>query len=100
MSVLHVLPVTGTERGKIKFNQFKNTTKAPFVIYADFTSILDVFNRKVQQTTIVQHIKVCAAAAILCSNLPNFNQRTMMKVGFQAHSEFYDLLINWEADII
>ena len=41
MSVLHVLPVPGTERAKIKFTQFRNTTKAPFVIYADFESILE-----------------------------------------------------------
>ena len=40
MSVLHVLPTPGSKQAQIKFNQYKYCTKAPFVIYADFESIL------------------------------------------------------------
>ena len=100
MSVLHVLPVPGSERSQIKFNQFRNTTKAPFVIYADFESILEPFGTNMQRTTYAQHHKVCAAAAILCSNLLEFNQRTMIKVGAHALSDFLDELSKWETEII
>ena len=100
MSVLHLLPVPGTERAQINFNQFKNTTKAPFVIFVDFESNFDPLNRKVQHTTMIQHHKVCGAAAILCSKLPDFNLRTMMKVGPRALSEFLVELSKWESEII
>ena len=100
MSVLHVLPVPGTERAQLKFNQFRNTTKAPFVIYADFESILEPLGRHVHRTTLSQLHKVCAAAAILCSYMPDFNQRTIIKFGPQALSDFLDELIIWENEII
>ena len=100
MSVLHVLPVPGTERDQIKFNQFKNTTKAPFVIYEDFESILYPLNRKVQLTTMVKQHKVCAAQAIHCSNLQDFNYRTIIKVSQHALTDFPYELIRWEEEII
>ena len=40
MSVLHVLPMLGSTQAEIKLNQYKYCIKAPFVIYADFESIL------------------------------------------------------------
>ena len=100
MSVLHVLPMPGTESAHIKFNQFRNTTKAPFVIYADFESVLEPINLNVKHTKIAQQHKVCAASAILCSHLHEFNQRTMMKIGPHALSDFLDELIKWENQII
>ena len=93
MYVLHVLPVPGTERAQIKFTQFRKTTKAPFVIYVDFESLLEPLGQHVQDTTFARHHKVCAAAAILCSNLPEFNQRTIMKVSPRALSDFLDVQI-------
>ena len=47
MSVLHVLSVPGSKQAQIKFNQYKYSTKALFVIYADFESILDPSGRQV-----------------------------------------------------
>ena len=81
MSVLHVLPTPGSKLAKIIFNQYKYCTKAPFVIYADFESILEPSCRQVKHTTYTQRYKVCAAAAILTSSCYNFDQRTVMKVG-------------------
>ena len=54
MSVLHVLLAPGSKQAQIKFNQYKYCTKAPFVIYADFESILEPFDRQVMQTTYTQ----------------------------------------------
>ena len=98
--VLHVLPVPGTERAQIQFTQFKNTTRAPLLISADFKSILEPLRKHVQRTTLAQHHKVCAAAAILCSTMPDFNQRTIMKFGPKALSDFLDELNKWEREII
>ena len=49
MSVLHVLPSPGSKQAKIKFNQYKYCTKAPFVIDADFESILKPSGRQVNK---------------------------------------------------
>ena len=80
MSVLHVLPTPGPKQAQIKFNQYKYCTKAPFVIYADFESILEPSGRQDKHTTYTQQHKVCAAAAIITSSFYNFDQRTVMKV--------------------
>ena len=74
MSALHVLPVPGSKHAQIKFNQYKYCTKAPFVIYADFESIVEPSGRQVKHTTYTQQHKVCAAAAILTSSSYNFDQ--------------------------
>ena len=37
MSVLHVLPISGSQQAQIKFNQYKYCNKAPFVIYANLS---------------------------------------------------------------
>ena len=100
MSVLHVLPAPGSKQAQLKFNNYKFCTMAPFVIYADFESILEPLGRQVKQTTYSQQHKVCAAAAILCSNLGNYNQLTVMKVGENALTEFLDVLIEWETAIL
>ena len=81
LSVLHVLPTPNSKQAQIKFNQHKCWTKAPFVIFADFESILKPSGRQVKRTTYSQQHKVCAAAAILTSSFYNYEQRTVMKVG-------------------
>ena len=43
---------------------------------------------------------MCAAAAILCSTLNQYNQLTVIKVGENALSEFLDVLIEWETAIL
>ena len=100
MSVLYVLPMPGSERAQIKFNQFKNTIKVPFVMYADFESILEPLGTNMQRKTFAQHHKVCAAAVIISSNLSEFNQRTIIKVGPHAFYNFLEELIYWESEII
>ena len=100
MSVLHVLPVPGSEQAQIKFNQYKYCTKEPFVIYANFASILETSGRQVKHTTYTQQHKVCAAAAIITSSFYNLDQRTVMKVGKNTHAEFLDSLIVWKAEIV
>ena len=54
MSVHHVLPTQGSKQAEIKFDQFRYCTKAPFVIYADFESILEPSGRQVKHTTYTQ----------------------------------------------
>ena len=73
---------------------------APFMIYADFESIHKPPGRQVKKTTYSQQHKVCAAAAILCSSLGNYNQLTVMKVGENAVAEFLDVPIEWETTIV
>ena len=73
VSVLHVLLTPGSKQAQIKLNQYKYCTKAPFVIYADFESILEPSGRQVKHTTYTQQNKVCAAAAILTSSFYNFD---------------------------
>ena len=51
MSVLHVLPAPGSKQAQLKFYNYKFCTMAPFVIYADFESILEPLGRQVKQTT-------------------------------------------------
>ena len=84
ISVLHVLPTSSSKQTQIKFNQYKYCTKAPFVIYAEFESILELFGRQVKRIIYTQHQNVCAIAAILTSSFYNFDQRTVMKVGENA----------------
>ena len=48
MSVLYVLPVPGSKQAEMKFSQYKYCTKAPFVIYAIFESILEPSDRQVK----------------------------------------------------
>ena len=100
MSVLHVLPVPGSKQAQIKFNQYKYCTQAPFVIFADFESIIEPLGRQVKRITFFQQHKVCAAAAILTSTFNDFHQQTVMKVGENALAEFLDALIVWEAEIV
>ena len=93
MSVPNVLPAPGSKQAQLKFYNYKFCTTARFVIYADFESILEPLGRQVKQTTYSQQHKVCAAVAILCSTLGNYNQLTVMKFKENALAEFLHVLI-------
>ena len=97
MSVVHILPKPGTYDAHIRFKEFRNTSTAPFVIYADFESILEPTNKLIKQTHYIQHHKVCAAAAILCSYIPEMNNKIMMFYGPDALANFLKELIKWES---
>ena len=45
-SVVHVLPRPNTEEAHIKFREFSKTSRAPFVIYADFESYWSLWTSK------------------------------------------------------
>ena len=100
VSLLHVLPTPGSKQAQIKFNQYKYCTKAPFIIYADFESIIEPCSRQVEHTTYTQQHKVFAGVAILNSSLYNFDQRTVMNIGDNALAKFLVSLIVWEAKIV
>ena len=100
MSVLHVLYTPGSKHAEIKFKQYKYCTKAPFVIYADFESILEQFGREVKRTTYTKQLTVCEAAAIFISRFYYFDQQTVMNVGANALANFRDSHIVWEAEIM
>ena len=65
MSVVHVLPRPNSEESHIKFCELRNTSRAPFVIYEDFESILEPMDKENNCTHYGQLHKVCAAAAML-----------------------------------
>ena len=96
MSVVHVLPAPDTEQAHIKFRQFRNTYPAPFVIYADFESILEPLDRRVKQTLFNQQHKISAACAMLVSNIGAIECQTWVTVGDNALSEFLTQIIDWE----
>ena len=100
MSVLHVLPRLNSEEAHIKFCEFRNTSRAPFVIYADFESILEPMDVQNKRTHYEQLHKVCAAAAILCSYIPEMNNKVMIYTGPNALEEFLNKLIQWEQECI
>ena len=100
MSVLHVLSAPGSKQAQMKFYNYKYSIMAPFVIYSDFESILEPINRQAKQTTYSQQHEVCAAAAVLCSTLGNYNQLTVMKIGENALGEFLVALIELEMAIV
>ena len=100
MSVLHLVFTPGFKQAQLKVDNFKFSTMALFVTYADFESILEPLGRKVKHTTFSYQRKVCAAAAILCSSLEQCNQMTVLKVGFNALGEFLDVLIEWKTAIV
>ena len=80
MSVLHVLPAAESEQAHIKFKQVRNIYRAPFVIYADFESILEPMERRVKQTLYNQQHKISAACAMLVSNVPAVQTQTWVSI--------------------
>ena len=100
MSVVHVLPMPNLEDSHIKFREYSKTSRAPFVIYADFESILEPMDKQVKCTHYGQLHKVCAAAAILCSYLPKMNNKIMIYSGPNALEDFLNKLIQWETECI
>jgi len=57
-------------------------------------------NNQVKFTNYTQKHKVCAAAAILCSTIPEKNNLMTIHCGPNALSEFLDKLIVWEEMIL
>ena len=100
ISVLHVLPTPGSNQSHFKFINYKFCIIAPFVIYADFESILEPLGRHANQTTYTQQRKVCAASAILCWTLGRYNQLTVKNVGKNALSEMLNVLMECETTIL
>ena len=98
--MFHMLPVQGSKQAQIKFDKCKYCTKAPFVLYANFESILEPSGRQVKHTTYTQQHIVCAATAIFTSRCYNVDYQTVRKVEENALAEFLDSLIAWEAEIV
>ena len=98
MSVVHILPTQGSEESHIKFKQYRNSSQAPFVIYADFESILEREDMQNKRTHYDQKHKLCAAAAILCSDVPEMNNKLMLFSGPNALEDFLNKLIDWETE--
>ena len=73
MSVLYVLPSPGSKQAQLKFYNYKFCSIEPFLIYADIESINEPLGNLAKQTTYSQQQKVCAAAAILCLTLGQYN---------------------------
>ena len=100
LSVVHVLPTEGSKNSRIEFNAFSQMTNSPFVIYADLESLLPPIKIQMNQSLLVQQHRVCAAAGILCSTVPKFNNRLIMSVGSTALHSFFETLIRWEKECL
>ena len=50
LSVVHVLSEPGSEESHITFKNFRNTSNAPFVIHAQFDSILEQIDKQNKRT--------------------------------------------------
>ena len=100
ISTLHLLPAPDSEESFLEFKEFRKTSNAPFVIYADFESILESIDSQNKRTHYVQHHKVCAAAAILCSYIAEMDNQVMMFCGPDALADFLNQLIKWETKCI
>ena len=87
MSLLHVLSAPNSEQAHIKFRQFLNTYEAPFVVYADFESILEPIQRQNKNTIYNQHHKISAACTILVSTIKAVPTRTWHSIKETALSE-------------
>ena len=94
MSVVHLLPAAETEQAHIKFKQVRNTYRAPFVIYADFESILEPIERRVKQTLYNQQHKILAVCAMLVFNVPSVPTQTWVLIGENALNELLSSLID------
>ena len=97
---MHVLPKPNSEESHIKFYEFSNTCKLPFVIYPDFELILDPLDTKNKSTHYLQLLTVCEAATILCFLIPVINNKVMLFSGILAIEAFLKQLIKWETKCI
>ena len=97
ISTLHIMPDAGT---KIIFNNWKYSTWAPFVIYADLESIISPIKAHKGETNLYQHHKACAASALLCSKIRKFDNQFCYFTKEDAVSQLFKQLIEWETRII
>ena len=100
MSVLHVLPTTDLQECVLRFSAFRQSTCAPFVIYANFESILKPIDKVTKATTYFQQHDLCSAAALLVSTIPKIYNTFAIFTGRNALSKFLNQLINWETKCI
>lgn len=77
MSVLHVYFTPRFKLAQLKLYNYTFCTMTPFVIYADFECIIEPLGRQAKNTMYFQKHKGCAAVAILCLSLGNYNQLTV-----------------------
>lgn len=54
MAVVYQIPMERTKFYNLRFTDYKKSTYAPFVIYADFKSLLKPINEKIKNTLNVQ----------------------------------------------
>jgi hypothetical protein len=72
-----VLPEAGT---KLQFQNNRNETMIPFIIYADFESVLEPTNEHKSNTTCYQIHKPCSYAyKLVCSKNPKLSKPVQMK---------------------
>jgi hypothetical protein len=88
MSVVHILPNSDSKDSHITFKQFTNTSNAPFVIYADFESILQKVDIQNKRTHYDQQHKLCSAAAILYSQHEDMQNKLMLFSGPNTLEDF------------
>ena len=93
MSVLHVLPSTDSLDCELRFSAFRNSASEPFVIYADFESILKPIDIVTNATTYYQQHDLCSAAALLVSTIPKIYNTFAIFTEKNALSKFLNQLI-------
>ena len=75
-------------------------TNSPFVVYADLESLLQPISIRMNQSLLVQQHKDCAAAALLCSSIPQFNNKLIMSVGSTSFHCLFETLIRREKECL
>ena len=86
-SVLHLMP---DENSSITFQNVKYKTPAPFVIYADFESLLHQIDTQCGKTHRSHYHEACASAAILISKFSDVKNRTFIDSGENALDNFLE----------
>jgi hypothetical protein len=98
-SVLYIFPKEGSKQADINFIEMRKSTRAPFVIYADFESNLEPIDIQTKATKYTQHHNVCSAIAIIVSPIARFNTQIFIDTGNDALTIFCKELIKWEKEL-
>ena len=80
----------------LEFKAYKFQTRAPFVIYAFFESLVEPIIEHIGHSTLYQHHRPIAAAALLCSHYAGFNNMYFIHIGEDAIKRFLDKMIEME----
>lgn len=94
MAVVYYLLNEGTKWDNLRYTDFKTTTYASFVIYADFESVLKPINDKVNNTHYLQRHEVCAGTALLTFNRSDGLNKMEIHVRKNALSNFLKVFIS------